>query len=82
MRRLISTLVDGLVFVVGLGISQRQPINRALDVISAIKTPVLGLAINRVEDRHSGYNKYYKYYQTPSGYKDSSSITILNPDGK
>lgn len=80
--RLIGTLVDGLVFVVGLGISQRQPIDRALDVISAIKTPVLGMAINRVENRHSGYNKYYKYYQNPPRYKDSSSITILNPDSK
>jgi polysaccharide biosynthesis transport protein len=62
--RLISSLVDGLVYIVSLNVAQRQIIDRGIDIISALKTPVLGLAINRVENHHSGYNKYYQYYHS------------------
>jgi polysaccharide biosynthesis transport protein len=61
--RLIATLVDGLVYIVSLNVAQRQTIERAVDIISSIKTPVLGLVINRVEDEHSGYQEHYQYYQ-------------------
>jgi polysaccharide biosynthesis transport protein len=83
--RLIGTLVDGLVFVVGLNLANRRLLARAVDTISAIGTPVLGLAINRVENRYSSYNKYYKYYQgstrnsSNSRSKGNSSIATFAP---
>jgi polysaccharide biosynthesis transport protein len=61
--RLIATLVDGLVYIVSLNVAQRQTIDRAIDIISSIQTPVLGLVINRVEQEHSGYQEHYQYYQ-------------------
>ena len=61
--RLLSTLVDGIVYIVSLNVAQKQIIDRGIDIISTLRTPVLGLAINRVENHHSGYNKYYQYYQ-------------------
>jgi polysaccharide biosynthesis transport protein len=61
--RLIATLVDGLVYIVSLNVAQRQTIDRAVDIISSIQTPVLGLVINRVEQEHSGYQEHYQYYQ-------------------
>jgi polysaccharide biosynthesis transport protein len=62
--RLLASLVDGLVYIVSLNVAQRQIVDRGIDIISALKTPVLGLAINRVENHHSGYNKYYQYYHS------------------
>ena len=78
--RLIGALVDGLVYVVSLKIAQRQTINRAIEIISLIGTPVLGLAINRVENEYSGYNKYHQYHQTSNSLQettiDSSQIEL------
>jgi polysaccharide biosynthesis transport protein len=62
--RLIGTLVDGLIYVVSLNVAQVQTINRAVDIISSMQTPVLGLAVNRVENKYSGYSKYYEYYHS------------------
>jgi polysaccharide biosynthesis transport protein len=64
--RLLASLVDGIVYVVSLNVAQKQIIDRGIDIISSLRTPVLGLAINRVENHYSGYNKYYQYYQSAS----------------
>jgi polysaccharide biosynthesis transport protein len=65
--RLIGSLVDGLIYIVSLNVARRRTIDRALDIIASIKTPVLGLAINRVANHYSGYNKYYNYYYQKNG---------------
>jgi polysaccharide biosynthesis transport protein len=77
--RLIGTLVDGLIYVVSLDIAQRQTIDRALDIISSIQTPVLGLAINRVDNKYSGYNKYHEYYYGKSNrFVEESKAKLLD----
>jgi polysaccharide biosynthesis transport protein len=64
--RLLTTMVDGLVFVVGLDVAQRQSVSRAIDLISSLKTTVLGVVVNQVEARYTGYHKYYnEYYSQP-----------------
>jgi polysaccharide biosynthesis transport protein len=79
--RLLSSLVDGLVYIVSLNVAQKQIIDRGIDIISSLKTPVLGLAINRVENHHSGYNKYYQYYSSGSELQDSNNKPkSLNPE--
>ena len=60
---MIATLVDGLVYIVSLNVAQHKTIDRAVDIISSLPTPVLGLVINRVEQEHSGYREHYQYYQ-------------------
>ena len=79
--RLLASLVDGLVYIVSLSIAQKQIIDRGIDIISSLRTPVLGLVINRVEDRHSGYNKYYHYYNS-SRELDEKTIKskAINPE--
>jgi polysaccharide biosynthesis transport protein len=65
--RLLTTMVDGLVFVVGLDVAQRQSVSRAIELISALKTTVLGVAVNQVEARYTGYHSYYDdYYSQPA----------------
>jgi polysaccharide biosynthesis transport protein len=79
--RLLSSLVDGLVYVVSLNVAQKQIIDRGIDIISSLKTPVLGLAINRVENHHSGYNKYYQYYHASHElHEKTDSSKALNPE--
>jgi capsular exopolysaccharide synthesis family protein len=74
--RLIGTLVDGLIYVVSLNVAQRPIVNRAIDIISSIQTPVLGLAVNRVENKYSGYNKYYDYYHSKFNNSSEKSTAI------
>jgi polysaccharide biosynthesis transport protein len=64
--RLIATLVDGLVYIVSMNVAKRQTIDRAVDIISGLPTPILGLVINRVEQEHAGYQEHYQYYQASS----------------
>ena len=79
--RLLSSLVDGLVYIVSLNVAQKQIIDRGIDIISSLRTPVLGLAINRVENHHSGYNKYYQYYHASSElYDKTNKSKLLNPE--
>ena len=79
--RLLSSLVDGLVYIVSLNVAQKQIIDRGIEIISSLRTPVLGLAINRVENHHSGYNKYYQYYHASSDlYEKNNKSKLLNPE--
>ncbi len=79
--RLLSSLVDGLIYIVSLNVAQKQIIDRGIDIISLLKTPVLGLAINRVENHHSGYNNFYQYYQSSHElYEDPAKPKALNPE--
>ena len=79
--RLLATLVDGLVYIVSLNVAQKQIIDRGIDIISSMKTPVLGLAINRVENHHSGYNKYYQYYHSSHElHERTTKDKALNPE--
>lgn len=79
--RLISSLVDGLVYIVSLNVAQKQIVDRGIDIISSLTTPVLGLAINRVENHHSGYNKYYQYYHSSHElHERTTKAKALNPE--
>jgi polysaccharide biosynthesis transport protein len=79
--RLLSSLVDGLVYIVSLSVAQKQIIDRGIEIVSSLKTPVLGLAINRVENHHSGYNKYYQYYHASHElHEKTNGSKALNPE--
>jgi polysaccharide biosynthesis transport protein len=79
--RLLSSLVDGLVYVVSLNVAQKQIIDRGIDIISGLNTPVLGVAINRVENHYTGYNKFYEYYHSSHELKSQADQPkSLNPE--
>ena len=63
--RLIAKLVDGLVYIVSLNVAKRQTIERAIEIISSIQTPVLGLVINRAENQYPVNHDYYSYKEQP-----------------
>jgi polysaccharide biosynthesis transport protein len=64
--RLIATLVDGLICVVSLNTAHRTKIERAISIISSIKTPFLGLVVNRVDPKYVIDNDCDDYYQDPT----------------
>jgi polysaccharide biosynthesis transport protein len=74
--RLLTTLADGLVFVVGLDVAQRQSVNRAITLLSSLETPILGMAVNQVAARHTGYHSYYEYYSKPAALAPEKVVDV------
>ena len=59
--QMISPLVDGVLLVVGAGISSRESVLKARDMLSG--SGVLGVVLNYVEARESYTSYYYQRYQ-------------------
>jgi capsular exopolysaccharide synthesis family protein len=66
--KLLASMVDGALFVIGAGETQYGLVQHALDSLGREK--VLGVVLNRADDRTSnggyGYYKYYDAYSRPS----------------
>jgi capsular exopolysaccharide synthesis family protein len=62
---ILSTLVDGVVFVVESGATVRGAVTRARKILQNVGANVLGVVLNKVDARHNGYYDYYgRYYNT------------------
>jgi capsular exopolysaccharide synthesis family protein len=59
---ILSTLVDGVVFVVGSGTTHRAAVTRSCKILQNVGTNVLGIVLNKVDLRHDGYYGYYSNY--------------------
>ncbi|MGB8648015.1 MAG: polysaccharide biosynthesis tyrosine autokinase [Anaerolineae bacterium] len=64
---LLSRLTDGVVLVVDAGHTRREQAVRALETIEKVGGHILGIVINRVRPRGSGYYYYYYYYYSNDG---------------
>jgi polysaccharide biosynthesis transport protein len=63
----MSTAVDGVVLVVDTAKTKRRELLRARESIEAVGGRILGMVVNRLDRRGSGY--YYYYYQHNYGYQ-------------
>jgi capsular exopolysaccharide synthesis family protein len=63
---ILSTLVDGVVFVVESGATVRGAVTRARKILHNVGANVLGIVLNKVDVRHDGYYADYGsyYYQS------------------
>ena len=59
---ILSTLVDGVVFVVESGATVRGAVTRARKVLQNVGANVLGIVLNKVDVRHDGYYGEYDHY--------------------
>jgi capsular exopolysaccharide synthesis family protein len=60
---ILSTFVDGVVFVVESGATVRGAVTRARKILQNVGATVLGIVFNKVDVRHDGYYGYYgRYY--------------------
>ena len=69
----LSTSVDGVILVVQGGKTPRETLQRAKDVLLQVNARILGVVINRVNIRRSGYDGYgYYYYRYHHYYGEKS----------
>jgi succinoglycan biosynthesis transport protein ExoP len=66
---ILSTLVDGVIFVVKSGQSKGELVRRACQDLSAVGARVLGVTLNNLNIRKDGY-EYYRHYRYYVDYID------------
>ena len=63
----LSTFVDGVVFVIESGATARGAVTRARKILQNVGAKVLGIVLNKVDVRHDGYYGYHNHYYYHSG---------------
>jgi capsular exopolysaccharide synthesis family protein len=58
----LARQVDGVLLVVDAGVTRRQWATNAQETLSKVGAKVLGVALNRLKPKGSGYYYYYHYY--------------------
>jgi len=69
---ILSTLVDGVVFVIESGVTVRGAVTRARKILQNVGANVLGIVLNKVDVRHDGYYADYGSYYYQSADKERS----------
>jgi len=65
---ILAPMVDGTLFVIKSGHTDRKIIQNAVDQFTAAKQPIIGLVLNQVDMKKEGYYRYYnKYYSSYYG---------------
>ncbi|MCO6452368.1 MAG: polysaccharide biosynthesis tyrosine autokinase [Caldilineales bacterium] len=67
---ILSTQVDGVLFVLKSGATKRDIARRAAEALSHVNARIVGVLLNAMPSRGSGYYYYY-YYYNKSDYYDS-----------
>ena len=62
---MISSEIDALIMVVKAGQTDRSAVDRALDTVKNVKSPLIGVVLNAAnpESLSGKYSYYYSYYQ-------------------
>jgi len=62
---IVSTLADGMVFIIQAGKTARKPFLRAIEELKQAKTKIIGVVFNEVKFKEREYySPYYHYYRT------------------
>ena len=59
---ILSTFVDGVVFVIESGTTVRGAVTRSCKILQNVGAKVLGIVFNKVDLRHDGYYGSYGHY--------------------
>ena len=81
---ILSTYVDGVIFVVASGVTVRGAVTRARKVLQNSGANLLGIVFNKVDLRYDGYYgsySHYNFYYTPENKwkKDSADVASSEP---
>lgn len=74
---ILSTIVDGTVFVVHAGKTTREITQRARQELMSVNSKILGVVLNNVNLRKDGYD-YYSYYRYSSHYASHNDKDSFN----
>lgn len=67
--QILATVTDGVVLVVGSGITEIDMAKRAKELLSKVKANILGVVLNKTEAMERKYGKQYYYYYAEDGEK-------------
>ena len=78
-----STVADGVVIVVGAGTTKREQLSRSIASLSAVKTNLLGIVLNKVARKgpdaytyyHDGYSSVPTSRSTSNGHKAKAKVS-------
>jgi capsular exopolysaccharide synthesis family protein len=75
---MISAEIDALIMVVKAGQTERSAVDRALDTVTNVKSPLIGVILNganpeTLAGKYSYYYSYYNYYYNSDDEKGKSS---------
>jgi Mrp family chromosome partitioning ATPase len=80
---ILSTFVDGVVFVIGSGTTVRGAVTRSCKILQNVGAKVLGIVLNKVDLRHGeyygSYGHYYYNYHSDEKEPTPSSKVISSP---
>lgn len=62
--QILATIADGVVLVIGSGITEIDLAKRAKELLDKVKANIIGVVLNKAESSSGKYgNKYYYYYE-------------------
>jgi len=78
--RLLSRLVDGVVIVTSIGITQKPMLKNSIEEIRKVRGRIIGTVVNRLETTRGkyGYNYYYYYSEDSKAKEDTPRISSPN----
>ncbi len=56
---LLASLVDGILLVVRAGQTEGQAALEAINLLDGVKTKIIGVVLNAVQDKNENYHRYY-----------------------
>ena len=75
--RLLSSVVDGVLLVTSIGITQRQTLRGSIEDILRVRGRIIGTIVNRLESRRSKYGySYYYYYSDKEGKRKRPKLDL------
>lgn len=75
--RLLSSVVDGVLLVTSVGITQRQTLRSSIEDILRVRGRIIGTIVNRLESRRSKYGySYYYNYSNEEGKRKRSNLHL------
>src|SRR3972149_4013266 len=76
--RLLSSVVDGVLLVTSIGITQRQTLRSSIEDILRVRGRIIGAIVNRLESRRGkyGYGYYYYYYDNEKDRKKKKAKSL------
>jgi capsular exopolysaccharide synthesis family protein len=76
---IISALTDGVLLVVRSGETPKEAFTRSRDLLSAVKSRLLGVVLNAVDSSAPDYYYSYRYYPYAYGYGYGEDVAKSGP---
>lgn len=77
--RLLSRLVDGVLLVTSVGITQKNVLKTSIEEIRKVRGKIIGTIVNRLDSSRDKYKYKYYYYYSDEKRIDSKEARSISP---